>query len=324
MLISDRVYGDIEISSKVLEELIASRPLQRLKGIAQHGVPDEYYSVNGFSRYDHCVGVMLLLYKLGATEEEQIAGLLHDVSHTAFSHMIDWVVGDGAVEDFQDSQHQEYVLASEIPDILSKHGYSAQRMVDYHHFGLLERDLPDLCADRVDYSLRELPADVIAQCEPQLTVRDGRIVFKTKEAAHIFATHFLELQHTVWAGAETSARCRVFADILRLAVRKNVVTMDDFWQNDAAIVAKLWAADDARIHRALEMLRKPSIVEQLGSEHVTLNYKKFRHVDPLFVDGETLVRLSDADSAFAKELEQARVANAAGISVPFIPELLDD
>jgi HD superfamily phosphohydrolase len=34
---------------------------------------------------------MLLVRRLGASLEEQIAALLHDVSHTAFSHVIDSV-----------------------------------------------------------------------------------------------------------------------------------------------------------------------------------------------------------------------------------------
>ena len=102
MVIHDSVYGGTDITSEVILELINARSIQRLKGIAQYGIPDEFYHRKNYSRYDHSVGVMLLLKRLGASEEEQIAGLLHDVSHTAFSHVIDWVVGEGGAEGYQD------------------------------------------------------------------------------------------------------------------------------------------------------------------------------------------------------------------------------
>src|SRR3989344_4394896 len=121
LTLHDALYGSFSITSPLILELIASRPLQRLKGITQFGIPNEFNSVESFSRFDHCVGVMLLLKKLGAIEAEQIAGLLHDVSHTAFSHTIDWVVGTGMKEDYQDSQHETYILTTKIPEILQRH-----------------------------------------------------------------------------------------------------------------------------------------------------------------------------------------------------------
>lgn len=68
--------------------------MQRLKGISQFRIPDKYYFKDNYSRFEHSIGVMVLLGKLGASQEEQIAGLLHDVSHKAFSHVYDWVVVD--------------------------------------------------------------------------------------------------------------------------------------------------------------------------------------------------------------------------------------
>ena len=131
--------------------------MQRLKSIAQFGIPDKYYHLKNFSRFEHCVGVMMLLKKLGATEEEQIAGLLHDVSHTAFSHVVDWVVGEGKTEDFQDEQHKNYIFSSSIPQILKQYSYDPERITDYHNFGLLEREVPDLCADRVGLFTSGIP-----------------------------------------------------------------------------------------------------------------------------------------------------------------------
>jgi len=79
MLIKDKIFGKVKINEPVLLELLKSPPILRLKSISQFGVPDKYYHIKNFNRYEHSMGVMILLRKLGATPEEQIAGLLHDV-----------------------------------------------------------------------------------------------------------------------------------------------------------------------------------------------------------------------------------------------------
>lgn len=89
------IYGVYKIE-QVLEDLINSKPVQRLRGGHQGGAS---YLVNpkwNVTRYEHSVGVMLLIRKLGGSLEEQIAGLLHDVSHTAFSHVVDFALDQKA------------------------------------------------------------------------------------------------------------------------------------------------------------------------------------------------------------------------------------
>ncbi|MFP9052094.1 HD domain-containing protein, partial [Enterococcus faecalis] len=98
MEISDIIYGQHHIDG-VLEELIKSAPVQRLKGIYQGGASFLVNRKWNVTRYEHSIGVMLLIKKLGGTIEEQIAGLLHDVSHTAFSHVVD-VVFENQAEDY--------------------------------------------------------------------------------------------------------------------------------------------------------------------------------------------------------------------------------
>lgn len=318
MIIRDRIYGDVAVNSGVILDLINSKPMQRLKGIGQFGIPDEYYHQANYSRYEHSLGVMLLLKKLGASEEEQIAGLLHDVSHTAFSHVIDWVVGDGKTEDYQDEQHTQYLNNSEIPRILEKHGYSVNRISDYHHFGLLERDSPDLCADRVDYSLREFPADVVKICVPALAVHEGRIVFANQEAAELFAKHFLKQQMEHWGGLEAVSRYRIFANALRRAIGAKVISMDDFWKDDDFVMNKLVKAKNPDVISELEVLRSKSLAGL--KKGTTPVHKKFRHVDPHFLLNGKVVRLSSVSQDFADELEKAREANRRGILIPSIAE----
>lgn len=319
MIIKDRIYGKLEINTQAILELINSKPLKRLKGIAQFGVPDEFYHLPNYSRYEHSLGVMLLLKKLGATEEEQIAGLLHDVSHTAFSHVIDWVVGDGKTEDYQDQQHGRYITNSEIPVILERFGYSVKRIIDYHNFGLLERDLPDLCADRVDYSLREFPTDVVATCMSAMSSKDNKIVFINEQSALLFASNFLKQQMEHWGGFEAASRYRLFADVLRQTLKEGTITEDDFWQNDNFVINKIAASKNKDIQNKLNTLRNKSL-KHLPKSNVTV-YKKFRYVDPQFVNNNKLVRLSKTNQEYAQRLEKARETNELGIVVPSVAEI---
>lgn len=52
------------------------------------------------------MGVMLLIKKLNGSIEEQIAGWIHDISHTAFSHLIDYVF-DSEGEDHHEHRFEE-------------------------------------------------------------------------------------------------------------------------------------------------------------------------------------------------------------------------
>src|SRR3989338_7468896 len=152
MLIRDEIYGDVEITEPVLTELLNSSALLRLQKIQQFGTPNKYLPYPGYSRYKHSVGVLLLLRRLGANIEEQVAGLTHDVSHTAFSHIIDWVVGSTAKEDFQDSNHRNYIYTSKLNEVFLKHGFDPEKLAVHYHYTLLEQDSPALCADRIDYA----------------------------------------------------------------------------------------------------------------------------------------------------------------------------
>jgi HD superfamily phosphohydrolase len=93
----DRVYGEFEINESIILDLMESDALKRLKKIDQAGYrpawvqPDLKISELDHSRFAHSTGVYLLLRQYNASLEEQISGLIHDVSHSAFSHCIDYV-----------------------------------------------------------------------------------------------------------------------------------------------------------------------------------------------------------------------------------------
>ncbi len=311
MKIHDRIYGSFKITSPFILKLIHSPPLQRLKKISQLGPPDSYYHLKNYSRFEHSIGVMRLLEVLGASEKEQIAGLLHDVSHAAFSHVVDWVAGSGAVEDFQDNQHEEILKKSEINNILRDFEYNPSLFFNYKHFLLLERDIPDLCADRIDYVLREFPKLVAKKCLSSMTVVDKRIVFRDEATAYLFAHHFLKRQMEHWGGYEAVTRYRLFADVLKIALAKNIIFSKELMGNEESIVQKLEKCSDLRINKILLTLKNKDL-SILPKQKKTVQ-KKFRYVDPFFLHAEKPIRLSHVNKIFRKELEDARLENSKGI-----------
>lgn len=199
MIILDVIYGEFKVD-KVLEELILSKPVQRLKGVHQAGASYLMNEKWNVTRFDHSVGAMLLIKKLGGSVEEQIAGLLHDVSHTAFSHVIDYVF-DNENESYHEEIFSSVVKNSEIPAILSKHGYNYEDiLLDDSKWTLLEKSAPELCADRVDYTLRDMYTygyisleEVHSFLEDLIEV-DGKMVLQNIEIAEWFTkTYYKEI-----------------------------------------------------------------------------------------------------------------------------------
>lgn len=302
VLINDSVYGACEIAEPVLIELLQSPVMLRLQGINQLGMPPEYDpSSVFFSRYDHSVGVMVLLRNLGASLEEQVAGLLHDSSHTAFSHLIDWVLQTQDKQNYQDLTLTDFLAKSEVPAILSRHGLQLEEVIDHHRFTLLEQEAPALCADRVDYTLRELvvrngpPTRLVPEMVRGLMVKDGKIIFNDLHPARCFGWNYLRLQRESWGSREHCIRNYLFAQVLRTAMQEGVLTLADFWQEDTFVLQK--------IQTELELLRRP--LNQLPGvrdiKRKDLRIKP-RFIDPTLKWGGEIRTLSEVSPDFAASI----------------------
>ena len=310
MTITDRVYGQFKIAEPVLLALLKSTAVLRLKRIDQFGLPSELYHLKGFSRYEHSVGVMLLLRRLGARLEEQIAGLLHDVSHTAFSHVVDWVIGDSTKEDYQDNNHERLVRNSDIPEILKKYGFAITTAIDMHMYSLLEREAPDLCADRVDYTLRELSYlgmdSPVRDCLSGLRVFDGKLIFTGKTTAKCFAFAYAKRQKEHWGGYEAVLRFELFSRALKLALEEGTIVLADFETDDQAVYTKLKQSSTMEIRELLRVLAHP-LTERVIKKYLhSTKRKKFRFVDPEYLEGGRLIRLSSVDARYQNILRNER------------------
>ncbi len=319
MNIRDNIYGEFDINEPVLTDLLNSPSMLRLKKISQFGIPDKYYILKNFDRYEHSVGVMLLLRKLGASLEEQAAGLLHDVSVLAFSHITDWVFGQGrqGKEDYHDGLHQDFIRSTEIPGILAKHGFDVNKISDLDNFSLLENNSPDLCADRVDYALREfkywLNPAVVDNCIAGLIDFNGEMVFDNSGAAHDFANNYLQLQMKHWGRPDAVLRYHLFSNALKIAIDKGYINESDFYNDEELILNKM-RCGDKEIEAVLASLETGSVDKYKNNSGQKV-LKKFRFVDPKVKIGNDLVRLSAVKSDFSSFLEECREINQKGVMI---------
>ncbi|WP_216829587.1 HD domain-containing protein [Alkalihalobacterium elongatum] len=297
MLIKDSLYGSYDIE-KVLEELILSKPVQRLKGIHQGGAS---YLVNkkwNETRYDHSVGVMLLIRKLGGSLDEQITGLLHDVSHTAFSHVIDFVLGQQE-DSYHEEIFQQVVMASEIPQILERHGYCYRDLLlDNSKWTLLEQAAPELCADRVDYTLRDMyKYGQITQEEAQrflenLIIVDGKMFLRTIESAEWFVETYYKEVIDFFLDPLNVYGYDLLTKAIKVGFNKNVISLQDMLSVDEDVMNLLRASSDPVLHGYVKQLNdQVKVCEDKENFHTHLT-KKTRLIDPCVFINNELVRAS--------------------------------
>ena len=315
MKYQDRIYGAIQINEPVILDLIESSNLQRMKGIDQHGYFEPYFPGTRYSRFEHSLGVFILLRKFGAPLLEQIAGVLHDVSHTVFSHVADYVFsnGSGEKQTFQDDCFEEFVNRSRIPEILKKYKIDYKTLFDDTKFSLKEKELPDLCADRIDYFLRELRVtnkatqEEIDEFIENLIIINNLWVFKDRNLAKKYAYLFLEINNWFWSGLESAVMFKTSGDLLKYALAKKILIKDDLFTIDEEVLAKIKFATDKDDHLKLLFDRANNKFKFKSSNKNNYDLHslcKSRVVDPLFLENKKLKRVSEIDPEFLKLKEK--------------------
>jgi HD superfamily phosphohydrolase len=209
-IIHDPIYGAVYVDE--LEWLLTqSRPLQRLKGIKQLGFVDTVYSGANHTRFEHSLGTMhmagRIARQLDLRDEDarkvRLAGLLHDIGHSALSHAVEGVLSRNIeiqplIAGKTANKHEDFthdiILAKpfgeealEMADVL--YGSAEGLFQDVAEISIGNKPVlgqiicGDIDADRIDFLLRDshhsgvnfgiVDADQIIQA---LVVHEDRVV----------------------------------------------------------------------------------------------------------------------------------------------------
>ncbi|RNL75232.1 HD domain-containing protein [Sinomicrobium pectinilyticum] len=286
----DKIYGEFEFSG-VIEEIIKTNVFQRLKKIHQGG---SIFLVNpkvNHTRFEHSIGVMLIIKKLGGSIEEQIAGLIHDISHTAFSHLIDYVL-DIEGEDYHENRYGAVLKDSELNAVLEKYQMDRTVFMDIEKFKLLEYPLPYLSADRIDYTLRdmfqigEISLENISWFINGLATFDHRIVLKSEDYGKWFQAKYNFLTAEYFEGEENVEINIIMKTIIKDCLEKGIIEEKDFFEDDFYLMDK--------INQKFNLMQWIVKIRGNGLKNKKLKTKK-RIVNPEIIVHNQILKLSEVN-----------------------------
>ena len=324
----DSFYGTIDVDEPVILELIDSPAFQRLKSIHQYGI-GYYTNFNEeYNRYDHSIGVFVILRLKGSSLTEQIAGLLHDVSHTTFSHVGDWVYGkENHIKDYQNDIHESFLKECELGEILNSYGFNTDQILPLEElFPALESQLPNLCADRIDYNIQGAYHQGFITHDEALTIFndlryiDNRWVSNEIELMKKLTRASLYMTQSIWGGVVNYLNSRWFADVILKAIDCGVISSQDFQLGtDQIIWDTLNQQIDSFIVESLARIqRTESCFEYTSSDNADIVVvSKFRGIDPWVIFEGKCSRLTLIDPVLSGEFYNVKEIVQNGWPIKF-------
>ncbi|HEY4688753.1 MAG TPA: HD domain-containing protein [Anaerolineae bacterium] len=304
MIYHDPLYGPIDISEPSLIDLMHTAAMQRLRGVLQHGITGLLGITRATTRFEHSVGVMLLVRRLGGSLAEQIAALLHDVSHTAFSHVIDYVFDGHDRQSYHEEMKEPYMAASDVPAALARHGYDWRDFLHEDDFPLLEQPAPALCADRLDYFLRDsrdlglTSDDEVQSALKHLIVHAGRIAVDDLAAARWIGYTYIAADEKSWANFREVGLYELAARAIKTGLRLGVIQEADLWDTDDRLWSNLHASNDSDLQSQLRLISPDTQFVWDETAPTFCVSTKLRTVDPDVVIEGRAQPLSSIDAEF--------------------------
>ena len=239
--VRDPIHDYIDLTP--LEVRLVDTPAyQRLRWIRQLGPTNLVYPGANHTRHEHCMGTCHVVGRIADSigldshdkQLASVAGLLHDLGHSPFSHLGDEVAG---LEDHV-IRTTKLVSDTEISDILSEEGIDSKEINEIiqgaHKLGPLVSG--DLDGDRLDYLVRDAHytgvstgvdagrlITTMTMVDENLVVHQGGLPAVEALLTARFAMYPTVYFHSFVRGAEL-----MLARAANSAISSNKFTYDDF------------------------------------------------------------------------------------------------
>ena len=298
MRLWDLYHGEIP---GFLEEAAQTAAMERLKDVGMN-CGCEYTSfplfahIGPYSRYDHSMGVALIVWHFTADPAQAMSGLLHDIATPAFAHVVDFLRGDHLKQESTEQGTADMIRSSgPLQAVLQRYALPPDAVTDYHRYPIADNDPPGLSADRLEYTLGNgvnfgiISGAQAAELYADLAVGrnesgETELVFRHLDAARAFAMIALECSEIYVSDPDRYAMQHL-AELLKRGIEGGILSEGDLWLPEPAIIGKLEASPLAhewvRFCGLSEILR----ADAPGPEGLWLKVPaKKRFIDPCVMD----------------------------------------
>lgn len=241
------------------------------------------------SRYEHSLGVGLIVWHFTGDMAQAVAGLLHDIATPVFAHVVDFLNGDHMKQESTESQTEKMIAADgELQAALRKYGLTTEQVADYHRYPVADNDSPRLSADRLEYTLNNLAAFGLCTLEEiqgfygDLTLDGDELSFRTPQIAAEFTRAALRTSR-IYICEEDRYSMEYLAGVLRMATDSKVLSADDLYTTESQVIVRLKVAEEtAPQWQHFCSFSKISRSKKAKDGFLAVAAKK-RYIDPLIV-----------------------------------------
>ena len=252
-----------------IKALIQTPSMQRLKDIGMNcGVEYTnfafFQNIIPYSRYEHSIGVSLIVYHITHDKKQTVAGLLHDIATPVFAHTIDFYHQDHLKQESTEFDTKKIIEQDQLlVSLLKEYDLTIEEVCNYHLYSLCDNDSPQLSADRLEYTLGNMYSygfctlKEIQNIFNDLKVNDlqNEIIFKHEEIAHFFTKKMLQCSH-VYVMDEDRYAMEYLSYLIKKGIEKNVVCERDFYLKEKEFI---------------DMLKKDQEIKKLWKNFQKLN-----------------------------------------------------
>lgn len=289
--------------------------------------------------FNHSIGVALIVWRFTRDKKQTLAGLFHDIASPAFKHSIDFMNGDAETQESTEDRTEQIIRNSRvIMKQLKKDGILPSEVTDYHLYPIADNDLPNLGADRLEYTLANgyflydtWNLNEIKTFYNNLTILKNEsgvdeISFQDSELAADFTTRNLTLA-AYYHAEKNRASMQFLADITHSMITAGYLNMDDLYvMSEREIIDWILSCGDKNLSDVFRQFQRATSVISGNTMKkncycVPAGYK-VRYIVPLVKTDNGAERITDLDGAVDEAVQSyldAKQPKYVGFEFDFKP-----